>query len=90
MEIRVLSEDKEKMEFEIDGEDHTLCNALKDALWKQPNVEIAAYSLEHPLVNKVKMIVGVNKGDVRGTILKAVETIKKETKELKTEFSKKV
>jgi DNA-directed RNA polymerase subunit L len=53
-------------------------------------VEIAAYSLEHPLVNKVKMIVGVNKGDVRGTILKAVETIKKETKELKTEFSKKV
>ncbi|MBU1204164.1 MAG: DNA-directed RNA polymerase subunit L [Nanoarchaeota archaeon] len=88
MEIKILDESKEKIEFEIDGEDHTLCNALRDALWKNPNVEVAAYSVDHPLINKVKMVVAVSKGNPRDALLKAVEIIKKEFKMIGAEFSK--
>jgi len=90
MKINILSKDKKKIEFEIEGEDHTLCNALKDALWKQPEVEIAAYSIDHPLINKAKMIVSVTKGDAKAALLKAVETIKKDAKSISTEFSKRI
>lgn len=89
MEINIISEDKQKIEFEIEKEDHTLCNALQDALWKQPNIDVVAYSMDHPLIPKVRMVVSVTKGNPRDIIEKAVDTLKKEAKSMASEFSKK-
>jgi len=87
MEITVLNEDKEKIEIEIEGEDHTLCNALRTELWNQ-DVDMAAYKIEHPLVGEpVLFVSGKNP---KGKLIKASSSLKKLFKSMKDDFSKEV
>ncbi len=51
MEIKVLRERIDEIEFEIKGEDHTLCNPLRKVLDKNEKVEFATYRIEHPLLS---------------------------------------
>eukprot|EP00887_Chlorella_sp_A99_P002613 scaffold6.g2613.t1 len=32
----------------IDGENHTLGNALRDVMWAHPHIQLASYTQEHP------------------------------------------
>ncbi|MFQ5976151.1 MAG: RpoL/Rpb11 RNA polymerase subunit family protein [Candidatus Hydrothermarchaeales archaeon] len=57
MEARILKEDKKGIEFEVIGEGHTFCNALRDALNKHKKVEYATYKIEHPLLSNPKVYV---------------------------------
>ena len=90
MEIKILEEDKNKVEFELIGEDHTLCNILRDELWKQDNTKISAYNIKHPLISNPVMLVETDKGSPRTLISNAVISLKKQIKELKDIFSKKL
>jgi len=86
MEISVLMEDKNKIEVEIEGEDHTLCNALRNELWNH-NVDVAAYNIEHPLVsNPTLMVQGT--GDLRKKMVSASDSLRKLFKEIKDNFNK--
>ncbi|MCD6434205.1 MAG: DNA-directed RNA polymerase subunit L, partial [Candidatus Diapherotrites archaeon] len=51
MEIEILSQSKNAVEFIIKNERHTFPNLLRDKLLSMPNVSFAAYTLEHPLDN---------------------------------------
>ena len=86
MEIKFLKEEKNRVEFEIIGEDHTLCNAIRDELWKQDGVEISAYNIKHPLISNPVMLVETSKGDPRKALQNAVSDLKKKIKELKSNF----
>lgn len=89
MEIKVLEETKNRIVFEIPGESHTLCNALKRELWKNKNVRNATYSIKHPLIGTPKMIVETSPGrSPRRALAKAARALKKEVSEFKTSFSK--
>ena len=90
MEIKVLKEDKNRIELEIVGEDHTLCNSIRDELWNQDSVEISAYNIKHPLISNPVMLVEVSKGDPKTALNSAVSSLKKQIKELKDIFSKKL
>jgi DNA-directed RNA polymerase subunit L len=57
MEIKVLESDKKRMVFELKGSDHTFCNALKKELNNDESVNVATYSIEHPLIGIPKFIV---------------------------------
>ncbi|MFQ5887402.1 MAG: RpoL/Rpb11 RNA polymerase subunit family protein [Candidatus Hydrothermarchaeales archaeon] len=57
MEVRVLKEDKKGIEFELIGEGHTFCNALREALNRQKGVEYATYKIEHPLLSNPRIYV---------------------------------
>jgi DNA-directed RNA polymerase subunit L len=50
MKVNVLDMDKESnsLEFEIEGEDHTLCNALRNILLENEDVEFVSYKIDHP------------------------------------------
>ncbi len=85
-----MNENKNKIEFEIIGEDHTLCNVLRNQLWKEDNVSISAYSIKHPLISNPIMLVETSKGDPKTAISNAVNSLKKELKEFKEIFSKKL
>ena len=50
MEINVIEENKNKLVFSLKGEDHTLCNAIKDELWNDDSVKVATYRIDHPLI----------------------------------------
>ena len=90
MEIKVLKEEKNKIEFEVIGENHTLCNPVRNELWNQDNVNISAYNIHHPLISNPIMLVEVSKGDPKIAITNSVNSLKKQTKELKDLFSKKL
>jgi len=88
MEIKILKEEKNKIEFEIIGEDHTLCNAIRNELWAQDNVEATAYRIKHPLVSNPVMLIETSKGDPKTALNNSIISLKKQVKELKDLFSK--
>jgi len=54
--IRVLSGATESAaSFQIDGEDHTLGNALRYIIMKNPDVEFCGYSIPHPSEAKMNL-----------------------------------
>lgn len=89
MEIKVLEETKNRMVFEIPGESHTLCNALKNELWKDAHVKLATYSIKHPLIGIPKMIVETDSETTpRKALAKAAKALKERVSDFKTSFSK--
>ena len=60
MEIIVLENVKNKLQFELKGESHSFCNVLKEELWNDDAVKISAYSIRHPLVGSPRFIVETN------------------------------
>ncbi|KAF1851190.1 RBP11-like subunits of RNA polymerase [Cucurbitaria berberidis CBS 394.84] len=54
--IRVLSGATESAaSFQFDGEDHTLGNALRYVIMKNPDVEFCGYSIPHPSEAKMNL-----------------------------------
>ncbi|PCN49990.1 DNA-directed RNA polymerase subunit L [Candidatus Geothermarchaeota archaeon ex4572_27] len=51
MEVVVRSRDDRTLVFEVKGEGHTLCNALREALLMDRSVVFAAYRIDHPLIS---------------------------------------
>jgi len=90
MEINIKDQNKNKIEFEIEQEDHTLCNALREELWNFKEVSISAYNIEHPLVSNPIMLVETSKGDPKKVVLKAADSLKKQIKSIKEVVNKKL
>jgi len=88
MEINWLTDEKNKIEFEIKGENHTLCNAVRQELWNVEDTNIAAYKIEHPLVSNPVMIVETSKTDAKKALHTSIENLRKKVKELREAFSK--
>lgn len=82
MEIKILEETNNKIKLEIKGEDHSLCNALRNELWHHRNTELAGYSIEHPLVSDPIIVVEAEKP--RKTLLKSTHSLAKKFKELQS------
>jgi len=87
MEIKILEESKNKIKFELIGEDHTLCNILRKELWADKNIEVAGYNIDHPLVSEPIIIIETSgKENPKKALLDAVNRLKKRNKELSVEF----
>jgi len=85
MKIKILEKSKNKLVFEIEGEGHGFCNMLKDELWKDKDVKVAAYRIEHPLMQKPKFIVEA-KTDVKKAIENAVKRLKTKIEKIEKSF----
>jgi len=51
MELKILKNEPKELEVEVQGEGHTFCNIVQEALLRQKLVEFAGYRLPHPLVS---------------------------------------
>ena len=49
MKVKILRRNKKELEIEIQGEGHTLCNVLQEALISDGRVDLAGYDIPHPL-----------------------------------------
>ena len=87
MELNVLESSKHRMVFELSGVDHTFCNALKQELWNDETIKVAAYNINHPLVGVPKFIVE-SSGDVKEALAGASQRLKKRNKEFLSAFQK--
>lgn len=74
MEIKIVEEKGNRLEFEID-ESVGFLNALKKELLNDSSVKVATYSVKHPLVGKPKMIIEAD--DPRKALNGAVGRLKK-------------
>ena len=71
MEIKILKYDDDFLEFEVDGETHTLLNPLRMELMKIDGVTFVAYKIVHPLFDKARFVVRTDKSKI-----KALEALK--------------
>lgn len=83
MEINVLEDKPKKMVFELKGEGHTLCNALREELWNDKAITVSAYNISHPLVGVPKfMIETTGDKEPRKALKDAVSRLKKKNADL--------
>ena len=82
MELEVRKKTDREFVFKILGEDHTLGNLVAKMALKHPNVELAAYTIEHPLDGQpiVRIITDGSKDpvDVVIEVLKSTKVLSEE------------
>lgn len=86
MEIRFIENEPTKLKFEIIGEGHTLCNALRNELWNDKAVKAAGYSISHALTPKPLFV--VSGSDAKKSLSEAIKRLKKTNKELRDKLKK--
>lgn len=89
MEIKMLKNEKNVVEFEMVGADIALPQLMVAKLNAEKDVEFAAFKKEHPLVGNPIVVVKTKKKDALTTVLAIVETIKEEVEEFKKQFKEK-
>lgn len=52
LKVKILRSTDDLIEMELEGEDHTLCNALCKELFNDKSIVFASYHIDHPLVGK--------------------------------------
>lgn len=89
MKVRVLRREPNKLELEVDGEDHSFLNILVKMLLKDPSVRFAAYRIDHPLTGKPVVVVETNgEKDPFNALAEASEKVKKLAREFRESFEK--
>ena len=88
MEFKVLEESKNKLVFELIGETHTFCNALKTELQNVKGVSIATYRIKHPLIGIPKFLIETKGLEPKKALKDALKNLKKKATEFKKESSK--
>ena len=83
MEIKIVEEKGNRLEFEID-ENVGFLNALKKELLNDDNVKVATYFIKHPLVGIPVFVLNVNKGKPKKILADAAESLKGKVKEFKS------
>lgn len=87
MEFKVLEESKNRLVFQLIGESHTLCNALKEELKKVSGVELATYKIDHPLIGVPEFLLETKGIEPRKALKEALKSLKKKAEEFHKEVS---
>jgi len=87
MEFKVIEESKTKLIFELKGETHTFCNALKHELQQVKGVETVTYKIDHPLTGVPKFLLETKGIEPRKALKEALADLKKKAKEFQKEAS---
>jgi len=83
MEVTIVEDTKNKLHFEIEGEGHSMANALRVALWDDEHVKAASYAIEHPLIEKPRFVLETDGADPRKTIKAAIKRLQKQVESVK-------
>ncbi len=88
MATKVLEDKKDSFVVEIEGKRHTIPNLLRESLWDDSSVELAAYEKKHPSLGNPKVIVKAK--DPRKALVSAIKRSEAQVKEFIDEFDKAV
>jgi len=88
MKLNIISNEKNTLEFYIEGERHTMPNYLKEKITPMEGVEFCAYKLDHPLDKKAKFIVKTSGKSPKKIVEDAIKKAKEELSEFKKEVEK--
>lgn len=85
MEFTILEEDKNKISFQLKGETHTFCNALKQELLRVKGVTIATYKIDHPLIGVPEFLFETKGIEPRKALKEALKNLAKKAEDFKKE-----
>ena len=89
MELKILAEDKNRLELQIKGESHTFCQVLTKELWNDEHVKVAAYNISHPLVGVPVFVIETDgKKKPQQALADAAKRLDKITSQAKSDFAK--
>lgn len=75
MELKVIEKSKSRLVVDFVGTDHTICNAIKQALIEDKDVKNAGYFIEHPQTSEPRFL--IEGSDPVKSLEKACDTVKK-------------
>jgi DNA-directed RNA polymerase subunit L len=92
MEIHIIESSKNKLVFDLKGEGHALCNAVKKELWNDSDVNISGYHIEHPQVGVPRITVETKKGSKtpQKAVQDACKRLLKQNEQFLEKFKKEV
>lgn len=88
MEFIITEEKDNHLVFELKGETHTFCNALKHELQTAKGVTLATYRIDHPLVGIPTFTIETKGVDPKKALKEALSNLKKKAKEFQKEVGK--
>lgn len=77
MEITIIEEKKNRLVFELAGEDHTFCGLLKQELQTDSAVNVATYTISHPLVGVPRFVLETDGSEPRKVLKDATKRLLK-------------
>ncbi|MBM3229642.1 DNA-directed RNA polymerase subunit L [Candidatus Parvarchaeota archaeon] len=87
MKINFLAKETNYVEMVIEGEEHSLPNALREIIAQDSDVEFAAYTMDHPQIASPKLIVRTKNKNALSVIREAIKELAKQTAKFKDEFA---
>lgn len=88
MKLKILKQDKNLLEVEVEGESVGFVNLIKEELWEDKNVDEAAYIKEHPYMAEPKVYLKTKKKKTKRALNDAIKRISAQLKEFKGEFKR--
>lgn len=88
MELQILKDEQNVLEFKLHGENHTFCNYLKSRISKIKGVKVSAYNINHPLVGVPQFYVQTEGIAPRDAIKQALKEMTAEMQSFKKSSSK--
>ena len=85
MEIKIIKKEKNYLEIELDN--LTVAEILRDALWKDKATELAAWKREHPS-KQPHLILRTSGKEAKKVLLDTIEYIQKFNEDMLSEFKK--
>jgi len=87
MKFEVLKKNSNELKIEIEGEGHSLCNLLQKFLVEDDTVDMAGYTVPHPLLPHAIVYVRTKKKRKPEAAIKdAMKKIRAQNEEFKTIF----
>lgn len=89
MKLKILKDEPKELRVEIEGEGHTFCNIIQEALLEEKTVDFAGYTIPHPLVSHPIVHVHVKgRTTARRGFHRALERLEKKIVLFEEEFEK--
>ena len=86
MEINILEKEKNKLKFEIKGEDNTFSNILRNELWNDKDITLSGYKIEHSLLSEP--VFTVESDNPKNSLLDAAKRLTKINDDFKEKIKK--
>jgi len=88
MKINVLAKEENYLELELEGEDYSIPNALKELILEDDDVEFASCVLPHPQVSSPRLIVRTKRKNPLAVIRAALKKLISDGEVLKSALKK--
>lgn len=89
MKVQILKKTSNELKIEIEGEGHSLCNVLQKVLIEDDTVDMAGYTIPHPLLSRAVVDVRTKeKRKPEDAMKDAVKKIRTQNKEFRKSFEK--